>query len=40
MRHKRAAYYGGRSPVGFWIAKTFIAALALASGWLVVMIRF
>jgi hypothetical protein len=30
MMHKRATYYGGRTPLGFWTESAFIALLALA----------
>src|SRR6476659_7580500 len=30
MKHKRATYYGGRTPLGFWIESAFIALIALA----------
>jgi hypothetical protein len=30
MRHKHATYYGGRTPLGFWIESAFIALIALA----------
>ena len=30
MKHKRATYYGSRTPLGFWTESAFIALLALA----------
>jgi hypothetical protein len=30
MKHKRATYYGGRTPLRFWTESAFIALLALA----------
>ena len=30
MRHKRATYYGGRTPLGFWTESAFIALIAVA----------
>ena len=30
MKHKRATYYGGRTPLWFWIESAFIALIALA----------